>query len=198
MIAEYLRLYDKQYFYGGREAGISGYADYAFCRELLFDWSRILDERFGPGSVLDVGAAYGFVPEYFARFGMRAVGIEPSEYARSQSVVPLVAGALPVLPIDERFDLVTCTEVMEHIPEELIDASIVELARVTGGTLVLLIRLDGPEAHEDAGHICLHDREWWEARLAGMVTDVEGERRLNTDPLAARAGWSGRIFVRRK
>lgn len=200
MIPLHLQLYDETYFAHGKQAGISGYTDYARCRELLFEWCKVVEEVLEPKSVLDVGAAYGFVPEYFGRYGVEAAGVEPSEYARQHSRVPLLAGALPTLPIPRgrRYDTVLCTEVLEHIPEDLIAASMRELSRVTDRALLLLVMLEGPQAHDDAGHICLHERGWWEERLnaTGMTADRNVEAWLNSHPLAARAGWTGRLFLR--
>ncbi len=199
----YLQLYDQQYFAGG--AAVSSYGDYAGAQPVLTMWSDMLDQQFRPSSVLDVGAAYGFVVEWFQKIGVFAAGIEPSEWARSKSRVPLYEGYLPNIALvgDDgkplQFDLVVCTEVLEHVPEEHALGSLISLAEATKRKLVLLIMVEGhPTAHDDAGHVSLHSREWWEARLdlTGLVPDREAETALNEHAYSEHMKWSGRLFVR--
>lgn len=197
---DYLKLYDEQYFEGN--ASVSSYRRYSDCTHILIQWSDMVEQRFKPKSVLDVGAAYGFVVSWFRRIGVSAEGVEPSAWARSQSKVELHEGSLPVLPVEPgaRAELVLCTEVMEHLPPEEVSASLTELARVTSGTLVLLIMLEGhPTAHDDAGHLTIRSREWWEAELdkTGLVPDRESEVWLDEHPFAEHIGWTGRFFVRK-
>lgn len=206
---DYLRLYDKTYFAGGR--AVSGYDDYAKCEGVLRDWSFMVERTFKPTSVLDVGAAYGFVVNYFRWHGVPAWGIEPSEFARSNAGPYVVPGALPDLPDTSmfyeyvgaeqgRFHTVTCTEVLEHIPEELVPASLQSLADKTGRFLVMLIMLEGPGADGDEGHICLKSRDWWQWQLSktGLVQREDLEELLNNDPYSVSMYWSGRFFVRER
>lgn len=212
--APHLELYqDPGYFVGnGRR---SGYSDYADVRGVLDHWSDMLRSNVGfrIRSLYDVGAAYGFVVENFVRRGTAAFGIEPSDYARSKvadDIAPRIsAGALPDLPrqvqdtayphlLRTKFDLVTCTEVLEHVPEELVRPSLRAMARLTGQLCVSLIMLDLPEAYDDEGHICLKSRAWWEDQWdqTGMQARRDIEARLNNHPYSEAMRWSGRIFVR--
>lgn len=200
---EYLGVYDRQYFEGG--AAVSSYASYASCRDILYLWAAMLDRVFRPQRVLDVAAAYGFVVDWFTRMGVAAVGVEPSEWALSQRVTPnIIRGWLPdQIPHMPSSDLVVCTECLEHIPTRDVPHSLDRLANLTrrpDGHLVLLIMLAGhPTAHDDAGHLTLESREWWEAQLegTGMVPDLQAEERLNNHPTSEHMMWTGRIFVRK-
>jgi glycosyltransferase involved in cell wall biosynthesis/2-polyprenyl-3-methyl-5-hydroxy-6-metoxy-1,4-benzoquinol methylase len=78
-----------------------------------------------PCTVLDVGCAIGFLVESFWQRGVRAYGIDISEYAISQVPENLrffcrVLSATQPLPEDfpSTYDLVTCIEVLEHIAED--------------------------------------------------------------------------------
>jgi hypothetical protein len=199
----YLQLYDRQYFAGG--AALSSYGDYARCRDILWMWAGMLDFKLRPTSVLDVAAAYGYVVEWFRLRGVRADGVEPSEWARQQAAVPLLSGWLPdVLPVTGSYHVVTCTECLEHLPTDDVSASLQALRDLTepGGYMVLLIMVEGhPTAHDDAGHLTIKPREWWTAALADIggvapVPDVEAW--FNQHPTAVHMKWDGRIFVRQR
>ena len=77
-----------------------------------------------PQTVLDVGCAIGFLIEAFWRKGVRAYGIDISEYAIGQVPQDLrsfcrVLSATEPLPEDfpPTYDLITCIEVLEHLTE---------------------------------------------------------------------------------
>ena len=73
-----------------------------------------------PGRVLDAGCAKGFLVEALWERGIAAYGIDISEYAISQVRRDMQAYcrcASLTEPIAGEYDLVTCFEVLEHIPE---------------------------------------------------------------------------------
>ncbi len=75
---------------------------------------------FQPKRVLDAGCAKGFLVEALWERGVEAYGIDISSYAISQVRRDMQAYcrcASLAEPIDGQFDLVTCFEVLEHIPE---------------------------------------------------------------------------------
>lgn len=204
-IPEHLKLYhNPDYFTGG--GTISGYDDYARCKGVLEHWSHMLGYHFNPTSVVDAGAAYGFVVDWFRERGVPAWGVEPSPVALSH--VPerianyVFEGALPgPWPELPKADLVTCTEVLEHVPEALVPEALQVLADQSSQWLVCLVMLEGPGADGDEGHITLKSRAWWEAQfdaLPGFDRAPELEEALNTDPYSVRMYWATRFFVRRR
>jgi len=83
--------------------------------------ARHIVDRFAPKRVLDVGCAKGFLVEHLRDLGVEAYGTDVSPYAISEAREDIrafcrVASATD--PVGERFDLVTCIEVAEHLAPE--------------------------------------------------------------------------------
>ncbi|MBM1175080.1 glycosyltransferase [Microvirga arabica] len=79
-----------------------------------------------PQRVLDAGCAWGFLVEALRDRGIEAWGIDISPYAISNvrpDIKPCCKRASLIEPIDQRFDLITCIEVLEFIqPGEVLIA----------------------------------------------------------------------------
>lgn len=74
-----------------------------------------------PATVLDAGCAIGMLVEALRARGADARGVDVSTYAISQvpqDLAPYCQIASLTEPIDGHYDLVTCIEVLEHIPPE--------------------------------------------------------------------------------
>ena len=72
-----------------------------------------------PGSVLDAGCALGMLVEALRKLGIDAYGVDISEYAINQadpSIHDYVWQASLTDPLPRQYDLVTCIEVVEHVP----------------------------------------------------------------------------------
>ena len=85
----------------------------------------------GVESVLDVGCGDGRLTNRLAETGRAAVGLDMSREALSHVRVPRVLGSCDRLPFPARsFDLVLCSEVLEHLPPAVYDRTRAELSRV--------------------------------------------------------------------
>jgi hypothetical protein len=204
VIPKHLELYQNAIYWRGARA-VSGYEDYAACQPILDRWCGMVHAVADPSSVLDIGAAYGFVVDYFDKLGIPAMGVEPSKFCLKQ--IPdrikdkVMWGALPdqgKLQEPLQYHTVTCTEVLEHVPEDLVPSSLRRLADVSTKYVICLIMLDLPEAYDDEGHICLKSRDWWEAQFdaTGLRKHDQHEAFLNSYSVSKAMNWSGRIFVR--
>jgi len=120
---ETAEMYDKEYF----EKHFN--PPYNRSQARWFDFfNHIADElvrSLKPRTILDVGCAIGFLVEAFWRRGVRAYGIDLSEYAIDQVPEDLkgfcaVNSVLEPLPEDfpRTYDLITCIEVLEHLSED--------------------------------------------------------------------------------
>lgn len=111
-------VYDDSYFRGGG----AGYPDYLSEGSILRArgrwYSGILSRYLQPGSVLDVGAAAGFVLQGFVDQGWQGHGIEPNpamaEYARTQMQLSVETSTLEHLERRRHYDVVSMIQVIAH------------------------------------------------------------------------------------
>ena len=120
-----------------------------------------------PTSVLDAGCAMGMLVEALHARGVDAWGIDISEYAISK-VAPEVADRCRVGsltdPLDGRFDLVTCIEVLEHMPS---DDSYVALKNLCHASDRILFS-SSPNDYAEPSHVNVRPPEWWSAQFAAL------------------------------
>jgi SAM-dependent methyltransferase len=134
------------YFEGAEVPG--GYDDYAadeplHRRNARRRLARVAKNRRGeaPGSMLDIGCAYGYALDEARSRGWSVVGVEPSpaaaQHARSLglSVFPDAGSALAEHP--EGFDVVSMCQVLSHVPDPVSAVSAAAKALKPGGLLFI-------------------------------------------------------------
>ncbi|MGH2889428.1 MAG: class I SAM-dependent methyltransferase, partial [Solirubrobacteraceae bacterium] len=145
---------DEHWWYRGRRRIIRAELD----RLPLAPGARILDAGCGSGRTMQDLAGYGEVS-----------GIELSDeavaVARSRAHGEVVQGRLEQLPWEDRtFELITCLDVIEHVPDDV--TALVELLRVCapGGWLLVTVPAHQAlwSAHDVANH---HYRRYSRAML---------------------------------
>lgn len=122
--------------------------------------ARTLIERYRPRTTLDVGCAKGFLVEHLRDGGIQAFGLDVSPYAISQvreDIRPFCHVATGAGSMTGQFDLITCIEVAEHMPEPEAKAAIVEMCKHSDQ----IIFSSTPSDFEEPTHINLHPAEYW-------------------------------------
>lgn len=112
------RVYTDDYFVGDGE----GYSDYLANGGLLASrgkrYARLLSRYMRPRSVLDIGAAAGFILKGFVETGWKGSGIEPNqtmaEYARSQLGLKVEVSTIEDVQPQDQYDLITMIQVISH------------------------------------------------------------------------------------
>lgn len=106
-------------------------------------------------SVLDYGAGRGALGEELAARKIKVRSYDPG--VKRFSAFP------------KSSDLVACTDVMEHVEPENVDAVLAHIAALTRRLALFVISLiEGHKLLSDGrdAHISLHPREWWLSKLS--------------------------------
>lgn len=146
---------------------------------------------FHPTSAMDAGCAMGFLVESLHHRGIGAKGVDVSEYAISQ-VHPSVAADCRVgsltEPLGGHYDLITCIEVLEHLPPEETDKAIANLCAASD-TLVIS---STPGDYGEPTHLNVQPPESWAAKFAqhGFLRDLDRD-------LSYISPWAA-VYVRRE
>lgn len=127
-----------------------------------------------PSTVLDAGCAIGLLVETLAAEGIDATGLDISDYAIGQAAGAAqgrcrVASLTDELP--QRYDLIVCIEVLEHMPEAEARAALANICRHTDDVLFS----SSPQDYGEATHLNVQPPEVWAEWFAreGFLRDVE-------------------------
>jgi ubiquinone/menaquinone biosynthesis C-methylase UbiE len=146
------------------------------------------------GAVLDAGCGSGRMLQELERYGdVHGVDVSPEAagVARARGLGEVVTGRLEQLPWpDAKFDLITCFDVLEHLPDE--HAALGELARVCKPNGWMVLTVPAYEAlwshHDEANHhYRRYARRTLRAAVAGEQWSVERMTSFNTVLLAPAA-----------
>jgi SAM-dependent methyltransferase len=130
-------------------------------------------DRLKPRSALDVGCAIGLLVEALRERGVDARGIDVSEWAISQvpeELQPFCRVGSLLEEIDGRFDLITCIEVIEHLPAHEAPAVVANICRHTDTVLFS----SSPTDFEEPTHMNVQPPDYWVALFAerGFFRDL--------------------------
>lgn len=105
------------------------------------DRMRQLPPYVRAGRLLDIGCSCGYFMEVAAAHGFEVRGVEFSRSAiaaaRPDVRARIVNGSLEDLPADERFDLISAFDLVEHVPDPAAFLQQCHARLVPGGTIVL-------------------------------------------------------------
>ena len=127
-----------------------------------------------PRTVVDAGCAIGMLVEALRERGVDAHGIDISSYAIDSVPAPLRQfcrqGSIAE-PLERRFDLVVCIEVLEHMPADEADRAIANFAAHADDVLFSSTPFD----YREPTHINVRMPEDWAEAFArhGLFRDVD-------------------------
>lgn len=161
--------YSKDYFDGGK-----GYHRYQNDDHFGKTASDII-KLFNPRSVLEIGCAKGFLVKALRDRGVKAYGIDISEYAINEAPED-VQDYLYVhdITIDSQMtfpdcELVISLDTFEHIPEDKLP-KVWKFMKDQGREYYIKVgTLNTPDWQHDESHITMHTLEWWMNRFPDAV-----------------------------
>ena len=132
----------------------------------------IIRECNRPRTVLDVGCAMGFLVEALRDRGVEAYGIDLSAYAIEHvhdSVKSFCWVRSLLDPIVERYDLIVCHEVLEHLPPQEAEMAVARLCSATDDVLFS----STPDGFSEDTHLNVQPVDYWAGLFAkqGFVRD---------------------------
>lgn len=172
-LAELAELYDSDYY--ARSCGPVPY-DRSQPRWMEFfgQVARRSRDALNPRRVLDAGCAHGFLVEAFWDLGVEAWGIDISPFAIANVRRDMQAycrlGSISG-DIEGHYDLITCIEVLEHMPEK---EALKALESMCGATDTLLFS-STPSDFEEPTHINVRPLIYWlcEFQKYGFEPDLQ-------------------------
>jgi len=160
-------------------------------------WRWIVEEL-GVGSVLDVGCGEGHAAGYFRDLGCEVLGLDGSEQARRDSVIPnhhvlhdFVNGTYTP---DRTFDLVWSCEFVEHV-EEKYAQNFLDLFCYAEKYLLLTY---APPGQEGWHHVNCQPPSYWIEKVSALGFVLEPELTKRTREIAGHGHYheKGLAFVR--
>ena len=181
--------YTKDYYDEHKDAGLD-YLGHGYWQE---EYAKMVTEACKTpreGFVVDAGCACGSILKGFQKLNMRVLGVDLNEYMIGHGrthfgfyVNELHCGSISDTPaLTESVDLVHTAQVLEHIPEEHMDAILQEFSRIIKKTGRVFICLDAVKDNEtkemymgDPTHCNIQPIEYWYRLFAkhGFMFDVE-------------------------
>jgi GT2 family glycosyltransferase len=167
--------YDEEYYGEGYDkSGVPYRRDEKIWVDFFSGIARSIVAGLGPRTVLDVGCATGILVESLHDLGVDARGIDVSDWAISQ--VPdemrryFAVGSMTD-EIDGHFDLITCFEVIEHLPAFMADISIANLCRHADAVLFA----STPDDFAETTHLNVETSGYWAQIFLehGFLRDVD-------------------------
>jgi 2-polyprenyl-3-methyl-5-hydroxy-6-metoxy-1,4-benzoquinol methylase len=169
-----LQSYYDQFYYDTYAFGQSYDAGNPHWRQLFDGFAEAIVSELAPRTSLDLGCGPGLLVEALRRRGVDARGIDISEHAiehAAEGAREFCRVGSVTDPIEERFDLIVCIEVLEHVPREYADSAVAQMASHARQVLFS----SSPDDFKDPSHTNVQPTEYWIGLFGrhGMYRDLD-------------------------
>jgi hypothetical protein len=162
VVADWEKLYGQRYYltdytvpYGRNEHWLQFFGQVA---------ERIVKDL-SPRTTLDAGCAMGLLVEQLVNRGVDAYGIDLSNYAikhAPDTISERLSVGSVTKPLARHYDLITCIEVIEHLPAEDGRVALANLCAAADRILFSSV----PDGYEEPTHVNVQPPEEWSAWFA--------------------------------
>lgn len=128
------------------------------------------------GTLCDYGCGTGRAAKWLADHGLEVTGFDIAANAMLDYDGAFVQGCLWDMPEFGEFDYGFCTDVMEHLPTEHVDAAVAGIAKRTRKEVFFQIALFECHMGDVIGehlHLTVKPAQWWVELLGKHFTSVE-------------------------
>ena len=156
-----------------------GYSDRDYWYPFFDRIAENIMMNYSPKTVLDAGCAFGYLVEALRARGVEAYGMDISDYAightakniREYCAVGSIADEKYPASFPEKFDLIVCIEVLEHIQPEEGEKAIRNFCLRSDRVLFSSTDID----ISDVTHVNVQRKEYWARLFAkeGFFRDVQ-------------------------
>ena len=159
--------------------------------EFFAEVAQSIQEELAPKTFLDAGCATGILVEALRKIGIDAKGFDNSDSAINSAppeLAPFVYVASLTDEIEGTYDVISCIEVLEHLPSELTIPAIENLCRHTD----VVLFSSTPDDIDEITHTNVEDGEYWASIFAS-----QGFYRDFKDSVAPKLAPQAVLFRRR-
>lgn len=165
------QMYDAYYY---SQCSGADYTRSPIWLDFFYGVAEQIVQRLQPKTTLDAGCAMGFLVEGLRLRGVAAFGVDTSEYAIQNAhpdIKPFLWVGSILDPLPQHYDLVTCIEVLEHLPPQQAHLAIKNLCSYTDD----IIFSSTPFHYKEVTHFNVRPPEYWAELFAlqGFTRDVD-------------------------
>ncbi len=161
-------IFDEDYFERGVETGKSLYTNYRWMPKRMFKIANAFLKEMSiekSETIIDYGAAKGFLVKALRRLGYNAFGVDISKYAISHADSEIKKYMF--LKTTKKYDVGIVKDVFEHAPNVRELEKMISQIKVLSNRWFVVVPLgDGveyvlPEYSKDPSHFIKQPKEWW-------------------------------------
>ena len=156
--------FDRDYYEDGIRKGISGYENFHYISTRSYSEASEIVKRFDFQSVIDFGAAKGFLVHALRQLGKEAYGEDISEYALKNCIKTVQKYMSK--PCDRKADFLIGKDVLEHVEKKDMYSTL-NFLREKANQFLFVIPLGNKgilrirEYEVDTTHVTKEDEDWW-------------------------------------